>query len=86
MLPSLRRCLPGEELPMNICIDHGRSVIVKPARSFGSGFEVGIGQERQGPYGLWFVYARTNTGPWHKHCGPYSTEDQAVDWIRSIRE
>lgn len=36
-----------------------------------------------------FVYDRpfgSNEWAWRIHCGPYSTRQQAVDWIRDIRE
>lgn len=35
----------------------------------------------------WFVYDRaSDVDKWHKHCGPYSTFEQAKDWIKGIRE
>ena len=35
----------------------------------------------------WFVYDRhVGERAWHKHCGPYSTREQAVDWILAIQE
>lgn len=39
--------------------------------------------------GSYFVYDRATDDPratWHLHCGPYSTFEQARDWILNIRE
>lgn len=37
--------------------------------------------------GSWFVYDRDfDAQGWHLHCGPYSTFDQARDWILAIQE
>jgi hypothetical protein len=40
-----------------------------------------LGIRRDG--GLWFVYMR-GVGFWEKHCGPYSTSEQAIAWIRAL--
>lgn len=58
-------------------------------RTFGDGSSLGGGYDLRRP-SEWFVYDReagaTGNGVWHKHCGPYSTFEQAKDWIHAIRE
>jgi hypothetical protein len=45
-------------------------------------FELGVGYDRT----AWFVYHRLRGNTvWLKHCGPYSTREQAADWINAIR-
>lgn len=45
--------------------------------------ELGVGCDRHS----WFVYDRSiGETEWHKHCGPYSTSEQAAQWIFDIRE
>jgi hypothetical protein len=36
----------------------------------------------------WFVVDCDMRGDatWHTHCGPYSTPEQAAEWINAIRE
>lgn len=39
--------------------------------------------------GSYYVYDRpfgASAFAWHMHCGPYSTYDEARDWIREVRE
>ncbi len=46
---------------------------------------LGVGRDDDSYY----VYDREDgksAFDWHMHCGPYSTFEQAVDWIRAIRE
>lgn len=46
---------------------------------------LGVGRDD----GIYYVYDRPFSASafnWHMHCGPYSTFDQAADWIRDIRE
>lgn len=56
---------------------------VKQIRRF-KRFALGIAQEGA----TWFVYMRMFGGSrtWAKHTGPYSTSEQAEDWIKAIRE
>lgn len=59
---------------------------VQHVRTFQSGSEWGAGYDLRDP-STWFVYDRTGKAErWHMHCGPYSTMEQAVDWINGIRE
>ena len=45
--------------------------------------EMGFGYDRT----AWFVYCRyRGDAEWGKHCGPYSTSEQAREWILAIRE
>jgi hypothetical protein len=65
---------------------YGVACDVHAVRSFRNGREMGAGYELGAP-STWFVYDRENqTAKWHKHCGPYSTFDQASDWIKGIRD
>lgn len=58
-------------------------VTVLPVRTFKSGTELGVGLDR----GSWFVYMKgKDETEWQKHCGPYSTREQAEWWIREVRE
>ena len=34
----------------------------------------------------WFVFDRHPGEPWHMHCGPYATREEAEGWIMAIRE
>jgi len=56
---------------------------VVPVRTFRrTQMEMGVGKP-----GSWFVYDRAiGAEDWHLHCGPYSTREQAEDWINGIRE
>ena len=63
---------------------------VHSVRKFKNGFQMGAGYDLGRP-SEWFVYDAESdptsaNGRWHKHCGPYSTFEQAKDWIRGIRE
>lgn len=56
-----------------------------------TGFELGVEQHDDGENRSWFVMARSAGRKkwdvqWSTHCGPYSTREQAVDWINAIRE
>lgn len=62
--------------------------VIKTFRS--TGMTMGVGYDLD-KLGTWFVYDATDdptqgNGRWHKHCGPYSTYEQAKDWINAIRE
>lgn len=58
-----------------------RTFTIEVVRSMG-GYLLGVGQPEQ-----WFVYTQDAPGKsWEKHCGPYSTREQAVDWINGIRD
>lgn len=59
---------------------------VHSVRAFRDGRELGAGYDLRNP-ATWFVYDRGMAdAKWHKHCGPYSTFEQAKDWIHGIRE
>jgi hypothetical protein len=59
---------------------------VHEIRKFRDGHRLGVGYDLDHPT-TFFVYDRNeDDDSWHKHCGPYSTFDQAKDWIRDIRE
>jgi len=62
---------------------------VHPVRTFRSGWQLGAGYDLRDP-ATWFVYTRdagpVANGQWHRHCGPYSTFEQAKDWCLAIRE
>lgn len=62
---------------------------VHSVRTFRDGRQLGAGYELRDP-SPWFVYdceaGATGNGIWHKHCGPYSSFDEARDWILAIRE
>ena len=46
--------------------------------------ELGAGYALRDP-ATWFVYDRRPPDlRWHKHCGPYSTFEQAVEWIQAL--
>lgn len=69
---------------------YGVACDVHPVKTFAATQkELGAGYELRKP-STWFVYDRdagaTGNGTWHMHCGPYSTFDQAKDWILAIRE
>ena len=65
---------------------YGVACDIHTVRAFRDGRELGAGYELRDP-ATWFVYDRESTdAKWHMHCGPYSTFEQAVDWIRAIRE
>ena len=62
---------------------------VHSIRTFRDGSQLGAGYDLRKP-ATWFVYDAESdptaaNGRWHKHCGPYSTFEQAVDWIKAIR-
>ena len=62
---------------------------VHEIRKFRDGRRMGVGYDLREP-ATFFVYDReaetTGNAVWHKHCGPYSTFEQAKDWIKQIRE
>lgn len=65
---------------------YGVAVDVHRVRRFRDARELGVGYELGRPT-TWFVYDRDDAlAKWHKHCGPYSTFDQAKEWIQAIRE
>ena len=56
-------------------------------RTFRDGWQLGAGCDVTGDWSTFFVYDREDaSSKWHRHCGPYSTFDQARDWILGIRE
>lgn len=66
--------------------DYGRRTEVFPIRRFKSGSRLGVGFDEQPPsHSAWFVYDFSDS-KWSKHCGPYSTREQAEEWIDDIRE
>lgn len=65
---------------------YGQPIDVHRVRVFRNRRELGVGYDIKSP-AAWFVFDRdTERNHWHKHCGPYSTFDQARDWINGIRE
>lgn len=59
---------------------------VHPIRQWTDGHQLGAGYDLSAP-STWFVYDRVSmVDKWHKHCGPYSTFEQAKAWIKDIRE
>jgi hypothetical protein len=65
---------------------NGVACDVHTVRAFRDGREMGAGYALRDPT-PWFVYDRENSSAkWHKHCGPYSTFEQACNWIKDIRE
>ena len=65
------------------CTDFGRTVSVERVRYFATTDRtLGVGHDGDS----WFVFDRAPREPWHKHCGPYSSEEQARAWIADIRE
>lgn len=63
---------------------YGVECIVEHERTFDStGRHLGVGHPVGNP--SWFVYDALPSEPWHMHCGPYSTREQAVEWIAAIR-
>jgi hypothetical protein len=63
---------------------------VQEIRTFRDGRRLGVGYALC-DLGTWFVYDSEHdptaaNGRWHQHCGPYSTFEQAKDWIQGIRE
>lgn len=58
---------------------------VQHVRTFRNGREMGVGYPLR-EVGSWFVYDRDSAAnKWHMHCGPYSSFEQGVDWIKDIR-
>lgn len=64
---------------------------VRLVRTFKStGIELGVGQDGD----AWYVFDRSYDREhpeqigsiWHRHCGPYSNDAQAIEWIDEIRE
>lgn len=46
----------------------------------------GVGYTLNDPT-TWFVYSReTQSSPWYRHCGPYSTFEEAKSWILKMRQ
>ena len=75
--PQLRA---GESDPRG---DQGGNSMVRWVRTFKSGWQNGVGQSGVS----WFVYTRPKDGcEWSMHCGPYSDEAQAVEWITMVRQ
>jgi hypothetical protein len=65
---------------------YGVACDVHLVRTFRDKRQLGVGYELRVP-SAWFVYDRENhDSKWHKHCGPYSTFEQAKEWILNIRE
>lgn len=69
---------------------YGVACDVHPIKTFtATKRELGAGYDLRDP-ATWFVYDRdanaTGNGTWHKHCGPYSTFEQAREWILGIRD
>jgi hypothetical protein len=59
---------------------------VSHVRTFRNKREMGVGYPLR-DVGRWFVYDRdASSDRWHMHCGPYSTFEQGVDWIKGIRD
>lgn len=59
---------------------------VQEVRRFRDGRLLGAGYDLGNP-ATWFVYDRESLAvKWHKHCGPYSTFEQAKQWCLDIRE
>lgn len=68
---------------MPTIIEHGRTTTVEDVRTFmRTRTMCGVGRDGDS----YFVYMRAKGEPYTKHCGPYSTRDQAVDWINAVRE
>jgi hypothetical protein len=69
---------------------YGVACDVHLVRTFQTGWQLGAGYDLRDP-STWFVYDRQRpdverNATWHKHCGPYSTFEQAKTWIKDIRE
>lgn len=63
--------------------EHGRTTVIEEIAVWrGVGIMCGVGRDA----GSYFVYMRHADQPYTKHCGPYSTREQAVDWINGVRE
>jgi hypothetical protein len=57
--------------------------MTKMIRKFRSGYQLSV----EFRSGSWFVTAKSvNEKEFSTHCGPYSTMDQAIWWIKNIRE
>jgi hypothetical protein len=71
----------GQMLDVN-----GLACDVHSVRVLRDGRELGAGYDVRDP-ATWYVYSRMMPGHrWQKHCGPYSSCDQALAWIDAIRE
>ena len=65
---------------------YGVACDVHLVRMFRNGRQMGVGYDLGAPT-TWFVYDRDlAVDRWHKHCGPYSTFEQAKGWIKDIRD
>lgn len=65
---------------------YGVACDVHTVRTFKNGRELGPGYDLSAP-STWFVYDREDAdSKWHKHCGPYSTFEQAKQWCLDVRE
>ena len=54
-----------------------------PVRTFKSGTQLSVELHNYS----WFVTMKlTGEEEFSTHCGPYSTKEQAIDWIKDIRE
>jgi hypothetical protein len=65
--------------------DQPRLSDIRAVRQFlSTDMELGVGRDHRGS---WFVlHRKIGALVFATHCGPYSTEAQAVDWINAIRE
>ena len=60
---------------------YGVACDVHLIRQWTDGRQLGAGYDLSNP-AKWFVYDRhSDVDKWHKHCGPYSTFEQAKDWV-----
>ena len=65
---------------------YGEACDVQAVRTFRDGRQLGAGYDFRDPE-TWFVYDREIPPTrWHKHCGPFSTIEQAKGWILAIHE
>jgi hypothetical protein len=65
---------------------YGVACDVHLVRTFSDGRQMGAGYDLSAP-STWYVYdSESASAKWHKHCGPCSTFEDAVDWINGIRE
>jgi hypothetical protein len=65
---------------------YGVACDVHLVRTFRNKRQMGAGYPLR-QVGTWFVYDRDSASEqWHMHCGPYSSFEQAADWIKGIRD
>lgn len=43
---------------------------------------LGVGEDN----GSWYVFDQVDGEPWHRHCGPYSSMPDAIDWVNAIKD